>query len=32
MNFYNNWRPHRSLDDRTPAEVYAGEGFRSLCA
>ena len=32
VNFYNNWRPHQSLDDRTPAEVYFGEGFRSLCA
>lgn len=30
LEFYNNERPHQSLDYRTPAEVYFGEGERSF--
>ena len=25
VNYYNNERPHSSLNDRTPAEVYFGQ-------
>lgn len=31
FDYYNNHRPHTSLDDRTPAEVYQ-ESYQSLCS
>ena len=29
FNFYNHQRPHQSLADRTPAQVYVGLGPRT---